>query len=454
MRISVVVPVFNHQRFLPECLMSLHDQSWDDLELVIIDDASADSSFAVAESFAALPWVRARFSRIAIDRNASNQGAADTINEAIARCTGDLLMIANSDDRYPPQRAAACVEAIRDGFHFVFTGIRCIDEAGRHSYSDEAAAFERTSAEIARFPAVSLALLDRNRAISTGNFCFTRKLFDAIGPFRPLRYCHDWDFILAATLETEPCWIAAPLYEYRLHKTNSFRSLTSVGEEESRASVQRFFHSLDCRRDRNPTLRAMIEAPGLWEKLIRRCGTTVEEEWLAVKNGAAHRPAIVTGGTAARPPASNRGEPSPAASVIAAFQARVSGELFLMGAADEVYADGWIGEFASFRFRVGPGFDCVVANLWVPPQREPCIAIFTAEAGGRPPCESIAVIQPGRINPLSFPVDPMAGVLSLAIRVPDAQPLDVDVRRLGVVISGFSARRDPLPEAVAARAAG
>ena len=54
MRISIIVPVFNHERFLAECLMSLYDQSWGDLELVIIDDASADSSFAVAESFAAL----------------------------------------------------------------------------------------------------------------------------------------------------------------------------------------------------------------------------------------------------------------------------------------------------------------------------------------------------------------------------------------------------------------
>ena len=451
MRISIIVPVFNHERFLAECLMSLYDQSWDDLELVIIDDASADASFAVAESFAGLPWVRSRFSRIAIDRNAANEGAARTINAAIARSTGDLVMIANSDDRYSPRRAAACAEAIRGGCRFVFTSLRCIDESGRYTYSDEAAAFERTAAEIARFPSVSLAMLGRNRAISTGNFCFTRELFETVGPFRPLRYCHDWDFVLAAVLEAEPCWIAEPLYEYRLHRTNSFRSLTAVGEAESRASVQRFFQAVDRRRDRNPTLRAMIEMPGLWRKLIRQCGTTIEEEWLAISSGGAPRPIAALGGTTA-PPAIRAGTAG-TESVIAGFQARIAGELFLLGFSDEVYADGWTGEFASFRFRLGPGFDCVTADLWTPPQREPCIAIFTVADGGKPPCETIATIQPGKINPVSFPVDDPAGGFSLAIRIPDAKASDLDERRLGVVVAGVRAHRATVSEAVA-QAAG
>jgi hypothetical protein len=48
-----------------------------------------------------------------------------------------------------------------------------------------------------------------------------RSAFDAIGPFRPYRYCHDWDFLLRAIGRARIGWLRAPLLSYRLHGANT-----------------------------------------------------------------------------------------------------------------------------------------------------------------------------------------------------------------------------------------
>lgn len=439
MRVSVIAPVYNHERYLPECLMSIYDQTWDDLELVVVDDGSADGSFAIARRFCETPWIKSRFSRLVVERNPSNQGAAATINKAVENSTGDVLMIVNSDDRYHPRRAAACSEAIAGGARFVFTGIRCIDEAGRDCCSVESAHFNRTVAEIARYPSVSLALLEKNRTISTGNFCLTRELAELIGPFRPLQYCHDWDFILAAILETEPCWLDTPFYEYRLHGSNTFRSLADIAEADTKACFQRFFQRIDRQLVNNPRLRAMIDAPGLWEPLIRRGGPVIEREWLAVKSGLDHRPVVIA------PPIEPDGsadvkETSAGAtpkSILEAMQLRIPVELMPVQAKGEIYGDGWIGGSAVWRLRAAPDVNLLTARVWIPEGFQPRLAVFTCAAEGEPPRERVVVLRPGLITSVSFTVTQGARALTISIRVPDAKPTDADRRSLGLVIVGL-----------------
>ncbi len=450
MRVSVIVPVYNHQRFLAECLMSLHDQTWGDLELVVIDDDSADGSFAVAESFSKIPWVQARFSGLIVEKNSRNLGATDTINNAIAKSSGDVLMIANSDDRYHQQRVAACAEAVRNGSRFVFTGIRCINESGNDANTDEAADLAHAVAEISRYPSISLALLEKNRVISTGNICVTRELAEIVGPFRPLRYCHDWDFILAAILETEPSWIEAPYYEYRLHRSNTFRSLARFAEGDTRACFQRFFQMIDCRLIHNPTLRALVHEPALWEGILRRGGAVIHREWVASTSGINHRPVKVGSEPAEAPAREIRGAAPPAAATTVdtkVFGSRISNELFLTSIEGDVFPDGWIGQSATFGFWAGPGANRVIFEVYLGREQERRIVIFTLAAVAAPPREKMIVISPGEVTPVSFALESAAQAFTIAIRVPNAMSIGTDLRKLGVVVRQVSVGDASRPDA-------
>src|SRR6478752_1065470 len=94
-RLSVVVPVYDVEAFLPECLASLARQTYSDLEVVIVDDGSTDGSAAIAERFAARD---PRFRVV----SQPNGGLSRARNTGIAAATGEFLAFADSDDLLPP----------------------------------------------------------------------------------------------------------------------------------------------------------------------------------------------------------------------------------------------------------------------------------------------------------------------------------------------------------------
>jgi len=94
--ISIVVPLFNHlaetQAMLASLLSSLaHREDW---ELVLIDDASTDSTRAWLDTL--------RLPRLKVLKNTANQGFARTNNRAVAECRGEVLVLANNDLVFSP----------------------------------------------------------------------------------------------------------------------------------------------------------------------------------------------------------------------------------------------------------------------------------------------------------------------------------------------------------------
>jgi hypothetical protein len=88
---------------------------------------------------------------------------------------------------------------------------------------------------------MGFGMLASNFTISTGNFFITRELFNKIGGFRNLLYCHDWDFVLSVVFYTEPFFVDVPLYNYRFHGSNSFESLQHVAVIETDCVLRSYF---------------------------------------------------------------------------------------------------------------------------------------------------------------------------------------------------------------------
>jgi CDP-glycerol glycerophosphotransferase len=90
-RVSVVVPIFNVEQWLGECLESIRTQTFGDLEVIMVDDGSPDGSAAIAERFAARD---ARFRLI----SRPNGGLSAARNTGIDAATGEYLSFVDSDD--------------------------------------------------------------------------------------------------------------------------------------------------------------------------------------------------------------------------------------------------------------------------------------------------------------------------------------------------------------------
>jgi glycosyltransferase involved in cell wall biosynthesis len=95
-KISVIVPNYNHAPYLFERLDSILNQTYNDLEILILDDASTDDSFRILRSYYSKP-------RVQIVVNGTNSGSAfPQWNLAIHLAKGDYVWIAESDDSADP----------------------------------------------------------------------------------------------------------------------------------------------------------------------------------------------------------------------------------------------------------------------------------------------------------------------------------------------------------------
>ena len=285
--VSVVVPSYNHARLVEECLRSVAAQSYWPLELIVVDDASRDGTAAAVEQLFADPAFAARFSgRLQLQLQPTNRGAHESLNRGLSLAHGDWISILNSDDRYHPDRLALLLGALasRRGA-FAFSGVRFIDDSGRDvTRSDTfAAGLAGTQRGIRRQPSVGFALLRENVTISTGNFVFSRDLLARAGGFRNLRYCHDWDFALRCLLYTEPIYVDAPLYDYRLHETNSFRSLAEVAADDGQECMRAYFAAVR----RGAFDNRLAPGPATWPRVFERfvADRALERYWRLAAGG-------------------------------------------------------------------------------------------------------------------------------------------------------------------------
>jgi CDP-glycerol glycerophosphotransferase len=97
-KVSVVVPVYNVAPYLGSCLWTLSNQTYRNLEIVVVDDGSTDGSLAVAQR------AQRRDRRIRIIRQA-NAGLSAARNAGIAAATGEFLAFVDSDERSPAPRS-------------------------------------------------------------------------------------------------------------------------------------------------------------------------------------------------------------------------------------------------------------------------------------------------------------------------------------------------------------
>lgn len=95
--ISVVVPVYNVAPYLERCLTSIQMQSWPNLEIIVVDDASTDGGGGICDSYAA------RDERIEVVHFFANQGLAAARNEGVCRAKGEFLTFVDSDDYVEPE---------------------------------------------------------------------------------------------------------------------------------------------------------------------------------------------------------------------------------------------------------------------------------------------------------------------------------------------------------------
>lgn len=224
-RVSVVIPLYNHERYIKQALESVYSQSLKPSEVIVIDDGSSDRSLELAKQFA-------KSHSEMIIHSHPNQGAHYTINSGVEQATGEYISILNSDDIYHPDRLGECLTLFdaNPDLAAICTGLSFINEHGKsiqNSWYNQARAFYD------HVDNLSLALINGNFFMTTSNLIVRRSIFAEIGYFSALRYAHDLDFFLRLLLHGKHIGFHnKPLLSYRIHPSNT------IGEGALRVKVE------------------------------------------------------------------------------------------------------------------------------------------------------------------------------------------------------------------------
>jgi glycosyltransferase involved in cell wall biosynthesis len=218
-RVSIVVPCYNHERYVEEALRSVYTQGYPNIELIVIDDGSRDATVEKVEKvLTASPFPIHFIAR-------ENRGAHATINEGIGLAQGEYVGILNSDDRYTSNRVEALVKILgASGKAWGFGGIHFIGEDGDSILYGQRPFVDKLFRGLDKLGAdrpLTVGYSRFNYAVSTGHLFFTKRLWERLGGFRDYRYVHDWDFCLRALVIESPAVLYEPIYEYRIHGANT-----------------------------------------------------------------------------------------------------------------------------------------------------------------------------------------------------------------------------------------
>lgn len=236
--ISVLMPAYNHERYVEGAIRSVMAQDWPRVELVVVDDGSKDGTWKVLERLK--PDLDARFERVVLEHQ-ENRGTCVTCNRLREAARGDYVMILASDDEYLPG-AFTALAAVLDadpsvgaavGVNEIMDdeGVRCFWDADRGCVYAEADARFRTfdeflgtetgvRAEDAAYG--SYAELVRVNHIGNG-VMFRRSVLDLIPPFTVDAPLEDWWLNLQLAKLARFVHIDTPTFRYRWHATNTIK---------------------------------------------------------------------------------------------------------------------------------------------------------------------------------------------------------------------------------------
>jgi len=232
--VSIVMPVYNHARFLDRTLASFAAQTRLPAELVAVDDGSSDDGAERIARFAASAPFPVTLAR------QRNRGAHVAINRGIALARAGTIALANSDDVYRPRRLERLAGALDDATALAFSGVDFLDDDDAPAEGRHVDDLRESFARVDRDESLLEALVRANLAMSSGNLVFRRALLDRIGGFAAMEVCHDWDWVLAATRHTRVARIVEPLYGYRMHGANTYAARALAGIAEAEVLLGRF----------------------------------------------------------------------------------------------------------------------------------------------------------------------------------------------------------------------
>jgi glycosyltransferase involved in cell wall biosynthesis len=197
--VSVIVPSYNTAQYVPEAINSILNQTYQNLEIHVVDDGSTDNTRDVMQAYASNPKV--------IYHHQENRGESGARNSGIRAARGELIALCDADDLWMPRKLEVQVPcfATRPEVGVVYTNTVHVD-----SQNNEIPTY-RTARHNGR---ITEKLFSEN-FVTGSTSMFRRECFDAEMYDESLKTCADYDLSLRLSVHYEFFYLDEVTYRYR-----------------------------------------------------------------------------------------------------------------------------------------------------------------------------------------------------------------------------------------------
>jgi len=218
--VSVLINNYNYRRFLPDAIESVLNQTYQNIEVIVVDDGSTDDSRAVL----------AEFSGRIIAVLKENGGQASAFNAGYAACRGEIVCFLDADDWFAPTKVAAIVDQFAEhpDSGWLVHRLMHVDNDRNSTSVMELANFTPPPVISGDYREIARSGKDRNLPWlpATSGICFRRGLLEKILPVPlALRITAD-NYLKCAGLLTSPLLaLEQKLAFQRIHGTNAYSNI-------------------------------------------------------------------------------------------------------------------------------------------------------------------------------------------------------------------------------------
>lgn len=237
--VSVLIPAYNHENYVQESIQSVIDQTYKNIELIVVDDGSKDNTWQKIQEMKDV--CEKRFTNIHFETK-QNEGTCATLNRLISLAEGEYIAILASDDLYKPQLIEKEYEFLSQNPDYTLcvgdneiidsNSKKCYWDKDRNCvYTDKEAKY-KTFAEFFKQKRKDIKFntnefgtyksLYANNYIPNGKL-IRKNIFDRIGKYTKEAPLEDWWLMLQISKYGKMKYLDEILFSYRWHESNTVK---------------------------------------------------------------------------------------------------------------------------------------------------------------------------------------------------------------------------------------
>lgn len=210
--VSIIISAYNHEKYIDDCILSIFNQTYSNIEVILFDDCSTDQTYRLAKMWE--EKLRSKYSNVVISRNKNNLGLPKTLNQMLKISQGEYIKPMASDDFFFDQAIESMVAFLENNREYgLLFGNGVWGDSNTHYPINNN--YDTIYSSKPHWTENLFEELYKNDFISVPTVMIRSEVYSEVGGYDENLYFEDWDLFLRIAQKYRICFLNRILVMYR-----------------------------------------------------------------------------------------------------------------------------------------------------------------------------------------------------------------------------------------------